>query len=189
MMAERLTSFLWIAFLVYWALTGLRAKKTVRGPSWAATAGIRVAVVLAVYVVWRSAAVTPFASRFAGLSVSTAGGNIVGLILCICGLAFAVWARRHIGRNWGMPMTLKENPALVTTGPYALVRHPIYTGWMAAMVGSALIGGGAWFVPLIILFAYFVYSARQEERLMLQTFPNEYPAYMSRTKMLVPFVF
>lgn len=187
-MAARLTTYLWVAFLVYWALTGLRAKKTARDPSSAATAGIRIAVVLAVYVVWRSTPITAFASRFAGLGISTTSGDIMGLILCICGLAFAVWARRHIGRNWGMPMTLKENPALVTTGPYALVRHPIYTGWMVAMVGSALIGGLAWFVPLIILFAYFVYSAKQEERLMLRTFPNEYPAYMSRTKMLIPFV-
>jgi len=114
--------------------------------------------------------------------------GVMGVILCAAGIAFAIWARRHIGRNWGMPMSLQEDHELVTTGPYARVRHPIYSGMLLAMVGSMLAEGAGWLPPFLIFFVYFIYSAKTEEKLMVQQFPNEYPAYKERTKMLIPFV-
>jgi protein-S-isoprenylcysteine O-methyltransferase Ste14 len=114
--------------------------------------------------------------------------RVLGTVVFFTGAAIAVWARIHLGRNWGMPMTRKDEPELVTSGPYRFVRHPIYTGVLLAMLGSALGVDLYWLVPLAITSAYFVYSARVEERLMASTFPAAYAAYRTRTKMLIPFV-
>ncbi len=111
-----------------------------------------------------------------------------GAALCVLGMAFAIWARIYLGRNWGMPMSRKEDPYLVTGGPYAYVRHPIYGGLLIAMLGSSIGGMIVWSIPLLLCVVYFVYSARTEEKLMREQFPEQYPAYMKRTKMFVPFV-
>jgi protein-S-isoprenylcysteine O-methyltransferase Ste14 len=93
-----------------------------------------------------------------------------------------------MGRQWGMPMTLRDKPMLVTTGPFAYVRHPIYTGIATMLIGSALTNPVA-SVAAVVLTAYFIYSARREERDMLRLWPDVYPAYVQRTKRFVPFVF
>jgi protein-S-isoprenylcysteine O-methyltransferase Ste14 len=116
-------------------------------------------------------------------------GQWLGVVLCLVGFGFAVWARVHIGRNWGMPMSLREGHELVTSGPYAYVRHPIYSGLMLAMIGSAFTASLLWLLGLPLYFAYFLFSARSEEKTMRAQFPDAYPAYRRHTKMLIPFVF
>jgi len=64
---------------------------------------------------------------------------VIGALLFACGIALAVWARLHLGRNWGMLMTQRAEPELVTSGPYSFVRHPIYSGLLTAMLGTALV--------------------------------------------------
>ena len=110
-----------------------------------------------------------------------------GAVLCTIGLAFATWARVALGGNWGMPMTLQQDPELVTSGPYRYVRHPIYTGVIAMWIGTALV------YPLatpacaaVTIYAFF--SALREERDMEQRFPESYPEYRKRSKMLLPFL-
>ena len=104
------------------------------------------------------------------------------------GLALAVWARVDLGRNWGMPMTQKAEPELVTSGPYRFVRHPIYSGLLAAILGTALATNLIGVIIVAILGAYFYYSATVEEKNLTVTFPAAYPAYRASTKMLIPFV-
>lgn len=116
-------------------------------------------------------------------------GQWVGVWLCVAGIGFAVWARVYLGRNWGMPMSLRQGHELVTSGPYAYVRHPIYTGLMLAMIGSAVTEGLLWLLLFAFYFAYFLVGARTEEKMMVAQFPDAYPAYRRRTKMLIPFVF
>ena len=113
---------------------------------------------------------------------------VVGIALMACGFGFAIWARIHLGRNWGMPMTVKEEPELVTSGPYRLVRHPIYTGLLTAVVGTALAVNLFALVAGAALGVFFVYSATVEERNLGAAFPRVYQAYRARTKMLIPFV-
>jgi protein-S-isoprenylcysteine O-methyltransferase Ste14 len=113
----------------------------------------------------------------------------MGVALCMVGFGLAINARWHLGRNWGMPMSRKEQPDLVTSGPYAFIRHPIYTGLILAMLGSAIGVNIFWAVLLVPVSAYFIFSARREETLMLQLFPGQYAAYMARTGMLVPRLF
>ena len=104
------------------------------------------------------------------------------------GIAVAIWARIHLGRNWGMPMTTKAEPELVTSGPYRFVRHPIYSGLLAGVLGTALATNLIGLIIVAVLGAYFHHSASVEERNLTATFPTAYPAYRAATKMLIPFV-
>jgi protein-S-isoprenylcysteine O-methyltransferase Ste14 len=94
----------------------------------------------------------------------------------------------HIGRNWGTPMTQKNEPELVTSGPYRLVRHPIYSGIILAGIGTALGLSWFWLIAVVLAGVYFIYSATVEERYLTEQFPDEYPAYKRSTKMLVPYL-
>lgn len=112
----------------------------------------------------------------------------IGAVCTALGIGLAIFARAYLGRNWGVPMSRKENPELVTGGPYAFIRHPIYAGVILAMLGSMIGESVYWTLPLILFGAYFIYSARREEQLMSTQFPEQYPSYIKRTKMFVPFV-
>ena len=178
---------LWLLFVLYWAIAAFSAKRTVKTASWWRQAGLRVFIIVLVLAAYRMPAV-----RHAVMSAQATARGIAwgaaGTILVGLGIGLAIVARAYLGRNWGIPMSQKENPALVTSGPYRLIRHPIYSGIILAMFGSVLGLSLLWLLPLVLLTAYFIYSARREEALMCRQFPGEYPAYMRRTKMLVPFL-
>ena len=113
----------------------------------------------------------------------------LGLALFSAGLGFAIWARVHLGRNWGIPMTQKDEPELVTSGPCHLVRHPIYSGILVAGVGTAVGLSWLWLIAVGLAGVYFIYSATVEERFLTEQFPDAYPPYKRSTKMLVPLLF
>ncbi len=180
---------LWLIFIAYWAIMGARAKRTIGARFWGREAGLRVAVVVLVLLALRLPVVRHALRNMRAYAAAASPlMGLIGVVLCAFGVGLAIWARSHLGRNWGMPMTRKENPELVTSGPYAYVRHPIYTGMLIAALGTAISISPFWLIPLVLLGVYFVYSARREEKLMMEQFPGQYPQYMSRTKMLVPFV-
>jgi len=109
--------------------------------------------------------------------------------LCLIGLAFAVWARVTLGRNWSGVVTLKEGHELIERGPYRFVRHPIYTGMLTMFFATALaLGHLAGFAATLLMFASFWIKLRDEEKLMLQQFPGQYAAYRQRTRRIIPFV-
>ncbi len=112
----------------------------------------------------------------------------VGLAVLGLGLGVAVWARVTLGRNWGTPMSRKEEPELVTGGPYRRIRHPIYSGILLGGVGTAVALSWLWLIAVAFAAAYFGYSALEEERFLAERFPETYPAYRRSTRMLVPFV-
>ena len=112
----------------------------------------------------------------------------IGVFLCAAGMAFLVWARQHLGRNWSQTVSMKEGHGLVTSGPYRYVRHPMYTGGLIACLGSAIVCGGAFVFLLVILGSLFLWRVSAEDKLMAQQFPTEYPDYKKRTKALIPFV-
>jgi protein-S-isoprenylcysteine O-methyltransferase Ste14 len=114
--------------------------------------------------------------------------GVIGVLICVSGIAVAIWARVDLGRNWGMPMSQKSEPALVTSGPYRLVRHPIYSGLLVGVLGTALVTNLLGLLIAALLTAYFYYCATIEERNLTATFPVAYPAYRSRTKMLIPYL-
>jgi protein-S-isoprenylcysteine O-methyltransferase Ste14 len=150
---------------------------------WSRELRIRAVIVVFVIVLVRLGAF-----RGHGLNTDPARAGI-GLTLFGLGLGFAVWARLHIGVNWGTPMTQKDDPELVTSGPYRLVRHPIYSGILVAGVGTAVALSWFWLIAVGLAATYFLYGATVEERYMAKQFPDTYPVYKRSTKMLVPFVF
>ena len=171
----------WAAFGLYWLVAAFRMK---RGRiAWSHELRIRAVLVVAVVVLVRLGA---FRGRGLHTDPWRAG---LGLVLFATGLVFAIWARRHIGRNWGTPMTRKNEPELVTSGPYHLVRHPIYSGILLAGIGTAVALSWVWLTAVALAGVYFVYSATVEERYLTEEFPDDYPVYRRSTKMLVPFVF
>jgi protein-S-isoprenylcysteine O-methyltransferase Ste14 len=114
--------------------------------------------------------------------------GFIGFICSAFGIGLAILARARLGRNWDLPMSDSGNPGLITTGPYALVRHPLYGGLLLAILGSAIAQSLLWLLPLIVYGPYFIRGARREERLLLERYPERYSAYMRRTRMLLPFV-
>jgi protein-S-isoprenylcysteine O-methyltransferase Ste14 len=110
-------------------------------------------------------------------------------VLCIAGLAFCVWARVTLGRNWSGTITFKEGHELIERGPYRLVRHPIYTGLLAMFLATAIAAGHLGGVVAVMLaFASFWVKLKEEEKLMLQQFPDQYGSYQQRVKRIIPFV-
>ena len=166
----------WAAFGLYWILAAFSAKRS--RMSWAHELRIRVVIVVVAIILVRLGALR-------GHGVSTDPWRAaLGLVLFALGLGFAVWARLHIGRNWGTPMTQKDEPELVTSGPYRLARHPIYSGILVAVALSWM-----WLIAVALAGTYFIYSATVEERYLTEQFPHDYPLYKRSTQMLVPFVF
>jgi protein-S-isoprenylcysteine O-methyltransferase Ste14 len=106
------------------------------------------------------------------------------------GFSISVWARLALGGNWSGVVTLKENHQLIQTGPYALVRHPIYTGLLTASLGTALtLNRGGAFLGLILIFMGFHMKMMVEERFMMEQFGNAYTLYSQKVKKLIPWVY
>jgi len=114
--------------------------------------------------------------------------GILADLFVFLGLGIAIWARVTLGGNWSSRVTLKEGHELIQRGPYRLIRHPIYSGLLLMVLGTAiLVGRSGGFFALLVCFGGFWVKARQEELLLTKHLPG-YPEYMARTKALVPFV-
>jgi protein-S-isoprenylcysteine O-methyltransferase Ste14 len=171
----------WAAFWIYWLVAAFSMK---RGRvAWSRELRIRAVIIVLAIVLIRFG---PFRSQ--GLSSDPWRAGL-GLLAFAVGLGFAIWARVHIGRNWGTPMSQKNEPELVSSGPYRLVRHPIYAGILVAGVGTAVALSWAWLIAVALAGVYFLYSATVEERNLSEQFPDAYPVYRRSTKMFVPFIF
>jgi len=169
----------WAAFWLYWLVAAFSMKRG-RVP-WSRELRIRAVIAVVVILLVRFGA-------FRGHRLNTDPWRAgIGLVLFALGLGFAIWARMHIGRNWGTPMTQKDEPELVKSGPYHLVRHPIYSGILVAGVGTAVALGWVWLTAVLLAGVYFLYSATVEERYLTEQFPDDYPVYKRSTKMLMPF--
>jgi protein-S-isoprenylcysteine O-methyltransferase Ste14 len=171
----------WAAFWIYWLVSAFSMKRG-RVP-WSRELRIRGVIVVGAILLIRFGAF-----RHDGLNSNPWLAGI-GLILFALGLWFAIWARVRIGRNWGTPMSQKDEPELVDSGPYRMVRHPIYSGILVAGVGTAVALSWLWLIAVALAGIYFIYSATVEERYLTEQFPDTYPAYKRSTKLLVPFIF
>ena len=171
-------TIIWVLFWIYWLISATGAK---RGSRTRRARPPELFIVILVFVGLR-------VFKLGSLAVNSPVLQVVGAILFLAGLGFAVWARIYLGRNWGMPMTQKDEPELVTSGPYRYVRHPIYSGILLAMLGTALVTSLYWLLAFAVLGSYFIYSATVEEKLLASSFPATYPSYKTKTKMLIPFV-
>lgn len=112
----------------------------------------------------------------------------IGFAILIAGIAFAVWARAHIGRNWSGAVTVKEGHELIRTGPYGYVRHPIYTGILTAVIGTAIASGTLRaLLGFLVIATALVIKLRKEEQFMREAFPGQYEKYSAEVPALIPF--
>ncbi len=181
----RINEILWLIGIGYWIISWSGNKKTARRYN----PGSRLLVLVATVCIWWILYNTDgwLQTRF------LPNYNFIGplsSILCAAGVGFAIWARYTLGRNWSANPSVKEGHELVVRGPYRLVRHPIYTGILLAMLGSPVVHDGR--VRSLIFFACIAiglhFKSRIEEGLMMQTFPDTYPEYRRRTKAIIPYI-
>jgi protein-S-isoprenylcysteine O-methyltransferase Ste14 len=175
----------WGAWAVLWLVMAFSAKRTVErtAGAWSCSAGIATG---SAFLLLRVSSGRSWNHQFAATptAVQVVAVGLVGL-----GLGFCAWARLALGGNWSGAVALKEHHELIQSGPYALVRHPIYTGMLAMVLGTVVDYPAVYsYVILVVIVVVFFFKSRREERLMIEHFPDQYPAYRSRVKALIPFV-
>jgi protein-S-isoprenylcysteine O-methyltransferase Ste14 len=177
----------WGLVAIYWIVGMVRAKPTVRRESILSSA-LHVALgCAAVFLVWGPATDIGFFSH--RVTSAAAWVQWLGLAATIGGCAFAIWARASIGANWSSMVTVKQNHELILHGPYAVVRHPIYSGFLLALAGTAIaVGEIRAFIGLGLAFIGFLLKSAAEERFMREEFSDEYARYSQRVRRLIPFI-
>ena len=129
-------------------------------------------------------------SHFDGLAVGASWARVLGLAVLVASTVFTLWARFSLGTMWSMAPMVKGDHQLRTHGPYAVTRHPIYTGVLGMLLGATLLSGiGQWIVLFPVGLILFEVKIRMEEHLMLATFPADYPRYRRQVPQLVPGLF
>lgn len=181
----------WIAFLLYWQIikaAGTKTKTTQRLEP--ATSRILRSLVFLVVIVLLSTNLIPLHWLYRELWPSGLWPFWIGAAVTVAGLLFAVWARQHLGSNWSRAVTIKKDHELITTGPYALVRHPIYTGILTGFLGTAIaLSQVRGFICFFLVFLVFWTKLRMEEAWMRSQFGETYATYTHQTAALVPYLF
>lgn len=177
----------WLTFVIVWLLAAVSTKPLVYRESRSQRLRYALPIVVAYFLLMNGGRLPyPLNVRVVQPVAIVAWS---GMILCVAGLGFAIWARVVIGRNWSGAITLKEEHELIERGPYRLVRHPIYAGILSMFVATAImLGHLAGCIGVVIVFASFWIKLIREEKVMLNQFPDKYAAYRQRVKRLIPFV-
>jgi len=184
--------WIWAGVGVVWLLAALGSKKTARRQE-ASSRLLHIAIMTAALVLLFPSLlfgvrlpVGPLARRFVPDSPAIAWA---GLALTAAGCAFAIWARLLLGGNWSGSVTLKRDHRLIRRGPYTIVRHPIYSGFLLGLLGTALaLGEWRGIAGLALAFIGWGTKLRMEEAFMVAQFGAEYSAYQRKVKALIPFV-
>jgi protein-S-isoprenylcysteine O-methyltransferase Ste14 len=184
--ANRLIYWLWMGAGVVWLVSSLTAKTTARQQS-AHSRLLHICIeLLAFLLVFNSDfRIGPLKERFVPPS---APSTYIGLALTSAGIFVAIWARFFLGRNWSANVTVKQDHNLVRSGPYRVVRHPIYSGLVLGLLGTSVAVGevGCLLGTVLALIGWRLKSL-VEEQFMEQQFGNEYLRYKQEVKALIPF--
>jgi len=186
-LANIIMTVCWGVFFVTWVVAAIFTKRTVYRESRSQRARYIVPIIIGWFIVFRGLRLS---YPFNVLIFPRSDGVLLGAtILCVCGLAFCLWARATLGRNWSGTVTLKEGHELIVRGPYRLVRHPIYTGLLAMIVATVIQQGHiAGIIGLLLVFVSLWIKLNEEEQVMLKQFPGEYAAYQQRVRRIIPFI-
>jgi protein-S-isoprenylcysteine O-methyltransferase Ste14 len=187
-----ITAIPWVIFWIYWfaaiiydAVSG-KMKKAVRGQPFIAGRVQSLTLVVAIILV-----IANFPQKYYPLGVRFLPNSpavlYTGLALSLLGIAFAIWAREHLGGNWSATVQLKKGHTLVMSGPYRIVRHPIYSGITLGIIGSAIsIGNVAGIIAIICMAIFSLTRIADEEKLMHQAFGKEYEKYSGHVRAYIP---
>ena len=175
----------WVALIIYWVAMAFTAKRTIeRG----GLVGHRVVAIVLVIGLLAAGQLVHLSVHSRLWKTPLALGVLTDCIV-LAGAAFTVWARITLGRNWSAEVTFKQDHELIESGPYALVRHPIYTGLITMALGTAInYGRVLGFVLFVGLCGGLWWKVGQEERIMNRHFPAAYAEYKARVHAIIPFV-
>jgi protein-S-isoprenylcysteine O-methyltransferase Ste14 len=182
----QLINALWILFWVVWLVAAFFVKRAARRRR-SPFRLIYIALVLFAFGLFGNHARSPILRT--QLIPNTPAIAYAGALLTAAGIAFAFAARFFLGRNWDGRVVIKQDHTLIQTGPYAFVRHPIYSGLLLALLGTAVAYGqlGYFLAAAVATFALWIKS-RLEERLMIEQFGSQYSDYRARVKAFIPWV-
>jgi protein-S-isoprenylcysteine O-methyltransferase Ste14 len=179
---------LWIAFLIYWQIKAVGTKTTQRLEP--AASRILRALTFLIAIVLLSTTRIPLRWLYLEPWPQGLWSFWLGATVMVAGLLFAVWAREHLGSNWSRSVTIKQGHELITTGPYAVVRHPIYTGILAGFLGTAIaLAQVRGFMGFVLIFLILWVKLRMEEQWMRSQFGETYDSYARQSAALVPYFF
>lgn len=177
----------WAIFALVWIIGAFTSKRTVRRQSWASRFGMVAIAIVEYWLLLGTARYFGFAHR--RFLPDSAIFLWIGLFTTTAGVMFAIWARLALGRNWSGIATIKQEHELIRTGPYALVRHPIYTGITLAVLGTIIFDGEIRSIVLIVvMLSILILKMRVEEQFMCEQFGSAYVSYQKETRALVPFI-
>lgn len=177
--------YCWVIFGLYWFISAMRQKAEKRREPWVERMEhILPLVAVALLFNWQTARYGWLGMRF--VPFSTAVGSI-GLGMTAAGVALAIWARTHIGQNWSAVVSIRADHELIGTGPYRMMRHPIYTGGLLALAGTGLlIGEVRALAGFAIACAAFYLKARKEEKWLAGEFGERFTVHQKKTGMFLP---
>jgi protein-S-isoprenylcysteine O-methyltransferase Ste14 len=175
----------WIVFVLYWSVSAIRTRDTLQTESSASRYAILLIEIAGFVLLFRhSAGVGFLGERFMHRTLASA---IIGSILTWVGIGLAIWARYHLTEYWSARITIKQDHQLIRTGPYARLRHPIYSGIILAAIGSAVVID-QWRCVLgvcLVLIGYCI-KARKEETMLTQQFGDAFREHQKQTGFLIP---
>jgi protein-S-isoprenylcysteine O-methyltransferase len=179
----------WAVFILFWGYSAIGVKRDAMRVGRIGSYQGRIFFAIAALIVWQIvlSLARYYNVTFLLLPTHDLVFGTIGASFVVIGIAIAIWSRVYLGRDWSSTPALKEGHTLVTSGPYALVRHPIYSGMTLAMLGAAMVTP-AWLVIFLCVCVMFIWRVGVEERLMTEQFPDTYPAYKARTWALIPYV-
>ena len=180
---------MWLGWATYWLASSRNVKQTVLHESLPSRLSYVAPLALAGLLLSVPNLPLPVPALQARFLPVAVWPFVVDAVLTCAGLLFSVWARQYLGPNWSSVVTIKEGHELVTSGPYAWVRHPIYTGILLALWGSAMAIGEWRAIGAMALASFSFWRKLQlEERYMLQQFGLAYQTYRRNVKALIPFI-
>jgi len=178
----------WVVLGIIWLGASFTAKRNIRKqPLTARVLHVCVLFVAFALIFSRWLAIGLLAWRPLPPSAVT---GYAGLVVAFAGMLFALWARFLLGRNWSGVVTVKRDHELVRNGPYALVRHPIYSGLLFALLGTVIARGFELraVIGFVILLIAWRRKSLAEESFMVDQFGAQYIEYRRRVRALVPYV-
>ncbi len=178
---------LWGLFYAIWGLAALNGKEAQRSESPFSRLAILLVTIFGFGLTltpWFR--IGPLAWRF---TPDTDAWALAGVCIEALGIGYALLARAYLGRNWSGTVTIKKDHQLISSGPYALSRHPIYTGMLLGLLGSAIAYGELrGLVGLALVLLAYLAKMSIEEKFLSQQFGAEYARYRSRVRALIPFI-
>lgn len=176
---------LWVVLWLYWLVSARKLKAVKKRESLQERLEHMVPLVAAYFLLFSTRVPLGWLNERFVRDAQAIGWT--GVFLTAAGVAFAIWARWRLGENWSSSVTLKTDHELIRSGPYRFVRHPIYTGMLLAMAGTALaVGEVRGIFSFLITLAAFYRKARREERFLLQEFGERFKAHAQQTGMFLP---